>query len=114
SDLSVSATCVRLPFFTSHAESVYFEVDKAGLTKEDIWDALQHAEGVVIQDNPKTQTYPPPLNATDKEDDFIGRVRQDHDNEIGFNLWVVSDNFIKGAAFNTVQNAESIIRYHLF
>lgn len=114
SDLSVSATCVRLPFFTSHAESVYFEVDKAGLTKEDIWDALQHAEGVVLQDNPKTQTYPTPLSATDKEDVFIGRVRQDLDKENGFHMWVVADNLIKGAALNTVQIAESMIRNHWF
>lgn len=107
--LSVAATCVRLPFFTSHAESVYVEVEKEGLTVADLWKVLDNAEGVILEDNPETQTYPTPLSAADKTEVFVGRVRKDLDNDKGFHMWVVSDNLIKGAAWNTVQIAESLI-----
>ncbi|WP_339227759.1 aspartate-semialdehyde dehydrogenase [Oceanobacillus sp. FSL K6-2867] len=110
SDLSVAATCVRLPFFTSHAESVYIEVEQDNVRVEDIWKQLEAADGVVLEDNPKTQTYPTPLSAADKEEVFVGRVRHDIDNAKGFHLWVVSDNLLKGAALNTVQIAQSLIK----
>lgn len=63
-----------------------------------------------LEDNPKTQTYPTPLSAADKEEVFVGRVRKDIDNAKGFHLWVVSDNLLKGAALNTVQIAQSLIK----
>ncbi|GAB3067006.1 aspartate-semialdehyde dehydrogenase [Virgibacillus ainsalahensis] len=109
-ELSVAATCVRLPLFTSHAESIYIEVEKEGLTVSDLWKELDRAAGVVLEDDPSTQTYPTPLSATNKEDVFVGRVRKDLDNEKGFHLWVVSDNLLKGAAWNTIQIAESLIK----
>ncbi|HLS60208.1 MAG TPA: aspartate-semialdehyde dehydrogenase [Virgibacillus sp.] len=112
-DLSVAATCVRLPVVTSHAESVYVEVDKAGVTVEDVWEVLNGAEGIVLQDDPSTQTYPTPLSSADKEDVFVGRVRKDLDNDRGFHLWIVSDNLIKGAALNTVQIAQTLIKNKL-
>lgn len=112
-DLSVAATCVRLPVVTSHAESVYVEVEQAGLTVEDIWKVLETADGVVLQDDPSTQTYPTPLSAADKEDIFVGRVRKDLDNDKGFHMWIVSDNLVKGAALNTVQIAQSLINQDL-
>ena len=112
-DLSVAATCVRLPVVTSHAESVYVEVDKAGVTVEDVWEVLNGAEGIVLQDDPSTQTYPTPLSSADKEDVFVGRVRKDLDNDRGFHLWIVSDNLIKGAALNTVQIAQTLIKSKL-
>jgi len=108
-DLSVAATCVRLPFFTSHAESVYIEIEKEGVTVDDLWKALENAEGVILQDDPATQTYPTPLSAETKEEVFVGRVRKDPDHDKGFHLWVVSDNLMKGAALNTVQIAQSLI-----
>ncbi|CDQ40064.1 MULTISPECIES: aspartate-semialdehyde dehydrogenase [Virgibacillus] len=108
-ELPVAATCVRLPFFTSHAESVYIEVDKQGLTVPKIWKELENADGVVVEDDPTSQVYPTPLSATDKEDVFVGRVRKDPDQENGFHLWVVSDNLLKGAAWNTVQIAQTLI-----
>ncbi len=107
--LPVAATCVRLPFFTSHAESVYIEVEKDGIEINDVWKALENAEGIVLQDDPATQTYPTPLSAEDKEEVFVGRVRKDPDHEKGFHLWVVSDNLMKGAALNTVQIAQALI-----
>lgn len=108
--LSVAATCVRLPFFTSHAESVYVEVDKDGVNVADLWKVLESADGVVLEDDPASQTYPTPLSAADKESVFVGRVRKDLDNENGFHMWIVSDNLMKGAAWNTVQIAESLIK----
>ncbi len=109
-DLSVAATCVRLPFFTSHAESVYIEVENENVTVEDIWKELQQAEGIVLQDDPKEQLYPTPLTAEGKQDVFVGRVRKDLDNKQGFHLWIVSDNLLKGAAWNTVQIAQELIQ----
>ncbi|GAA0448804.1 MAG: aspartate-semialdehyde dehydrogenase [Bacillota bacterium] len=108
-ELSVAATCVRLPFFTSHAESVYIEVNKEGVTVADLWNELKHAEGVILEDDPSAQLYPTPLSASNKEAVFVGRVRKDPDKENGFHLWVVSDNLMKGAAWNTVQIAQSLI-----
>ncbi|HLR80192.1 MAG TPA: aspartate-semialdehyde dehydrogenase [Bacillota bacterium] len=109
-DLSVAATCVRLPIFTSHAESVYIEVDQDQLSVKDIWNVLEEAEGVILEDDPSTQTYPTPLNAENKEAIFVGRVRKDFDVNNGFHLWVVSDNLLKGAALNTVQIAERLVK----
>lgn len=108
-ELPVAATCVRLPFYTSHAESVYFEVEKDGVRVEDIWEALSNAAGITVQDDPKEQVYPTPLSASGKEDVFVGRVRKDLDDEKGFHTWIVSDNLLKGAALNTVQIAETMI-----
>lgn len=107
--LPVAATCVRLPFYTSHAESVYFEVEKSGVSVQDIWKTLESAAGVTLEDDPSTQTYPTPLSASGKEDVFVGRVRKDLDEDKGFHTWVVSDNLLKGAALNTVQIAETLI-----
>ncbi|RCW70663.1 aspartate-semialdehyde dehydrogenase [Saliterribacillus persicus] len=108
--LHVSATCVRLPFFTAHAESVYVEVNDANITVEDIQQALKNADGVVLEDDPTNQVYPTPLSASGKSDVFVGRVRKDIDHPNGFHLWVVSDNLLKGAAWNSVQIAESLIK----
>ncbi|MFD1037932.1 aspartate-semialdehyde dehydrogenase [Virgibacillus byunsanensis] len=109
-NISVAATCVRLPLFTSHAESVYVEVEKEGLTVTDLWKVLVGAEGVVLEDDPGSQLYPTPMSATNKEDVFVGRVRRDLDKGNGFHLWVVSDNLVKGAAWNTVQIADRLIQ----
>ncbi|UFU01080.1 aspartate-semialdehyde dehydrogenase [Radiobacillus kanasensis] len=112
-ELQVSATCVRLPIVTSHAESVYIELDQEGLEVADLHKALQSADGVVLEDNPSEQVYPTPLSAANKSDVFVGRVRKDLDNPKGFHLWVVSDNLLKGAAWNSVQIAESLIKNNL-
>lgn len=111
--MSIAATCVRLPVVTSHSESIYIEVDQPGLTVDDVRNVLKDAEGIVLQDDPKTQTYPTPLEASNKEEVFVGRIRKDLDNDKGFHMWVVSDNLIKGAALNTVQIAEALIKQKL-
>lgn len=108
-ELSVAATCVRLPIFTSHAESVYVELNRDDLTAADIQKVLNEAEGVILEDNPETQTYPTPLSAANREEVFVGRVRKDPDLANGFHMWIVSDNLMKGAAWNTVQIAETLV-----
>ncbi|GAB2563104.1 aspartate-semialdehyde dehydrogenase [Gracilibacillus alcaliphilus] len=108
--IQVAATCVRLPFFTSHAESVYVEVDKEGVTAAELKEAISQAAGVVLEDDPANQVYPTPLSASGKSEVFVGRIRKDLDNEKGFHLWVVSDNLLKGAAWNSVQIAESLVK----
>ncbi|UOQ85628.1 aspartate-semialdehyde dehydrogenase [Gracilibacillus salinarum] len=108
--IQVAATCVRLPFFTSHAESVYVEVNNEGVTAEQLKEAIKNADGIVLEDDPENQVYPTPLEAAGKSDVFVGRIRKDLDNEKGFHLWVVSDNLLKGAAWNSVQIAESLIK----
>ena len=109
-DVKVAATCVRLPFFTSHAESIYIEIDKENINPSDLWKVLESQEGVVLEDDIQTQTYPTPLSAMDKDEVFVGRVRKDLDNDKGFHMWVVSDNLLKGAALNSVQIAESLVK----
>ncbi|CAN2252200.1 aspartate-semialdehyde dehydrogenase [Bacillus subtilis] len=112
-DLQVAATCVRLPIQTGHSESVYIEVDRDNATVEDIKNLLKEAPGVTLQDDPSQQLYPMPADAVGKNDVFIGRIRKDLDRANGFHLWVVSDNLLKGAAWNSVQIAESLKKLNL-
>ncbi|WP_028399033.1 aspartate-semialdehyde dehydrogenase [Ectobacillus panaciterrae] len=112
-ELEVAATCVRLPVVAGHSESVYVEVEKEGVTVDEIRALLADAEGIVLQDNPAEQLYPMPLYATGKEEVFVGRIRKDLNNDKGFHLWVVSDNLLKGAAWNSVQIAERLIKLGL-
>ncbi|MDA1475487.1 aspartate-semialdehyde dehydrogenase [Bacillus changyiensis] len=107
-ELQVSATCVRLPIATGHSEAVYIEIDRHDVTAEDIKNLLKDAPGVILQDNPAEQLYPMPADAVGKRDVFVGRVRKDLDRPNGFHLWIVSDNLLKGAAWNSVQVAESL------
>ena len=109
-NMSVAATCVRLPVVSGHSESVYIEVEQDGVTVKDIQSLMESAPGVVLQDNPGTQLYPMPLYAEDKDEVFVGRIRRDLDNTKGFHLWIVSDNLLKGAALNSVQIAEALIK----
>ncbi|MBM7579910.1 aspartate-semialdehyde dehydrogenase [Jeotgalibacillus terrae] len=111
--LKVSATCVRLPVETGHAESVYIEVSEKGKNTADIHRILSEATGITLQDNPDQQEYPMPSTAAGKTDVFVGRVRKDPDEDHGFHMWIVSDNLLKGAAWNSVQIAESLIKLKL-
>jgi aspartate-semialdehyde dehydrogenase len=111
--LHVAATCVRLPVGTGHSESVYFEIGEGGVTAADVKALLAEAPGVVLQDDPDQQLYPMPAFCVGKNDVFVGRVRKDLDNDNGFHMWVVSDNLLKGAAWNSVQIAESLVKLGL-
>ncbi|WOV85330.1 aspartate-semialdehyde dehydrogenase [Sporosarcina jeotgali] len=110
STIAVSATCVRLPVVTGHSESVYVEIEKEGITAEEFSRAISKAPGVIVQDNPATQTYPMPLFAENKDDVYVGRIRKDPDHPRGFHLWIVADNLLKGAALNSVQIAEQLLK----
>ncbi|MBO8176584.1 aspartate-semialdehyde dehydrogenase [Aeribacillus pallidus] len=112
-DLKVAATCVRLPVVTGHSESVYIEVEQEGISVSDLHQLLRDAPGVVLQDNPAEQIYPMPADCVGKNEVFVGRIRKDLDEEKGFHLWIVSDNLLKGAAWNSVQIAESLIKLGL-
>jgi aspartate-semialdehyde dehydrogenase len=112
-DLKVAATCVRLPVVTGHSESVYIEVEQEGISVSDLHQLLREAPGVVLQDNPAEQIYPMPADCVGKNEVFVGRIRKDLDEEKGFHLWIVSDNLLKGAAWNSVQIAESLIKLGL-
>ncbi|MGX4594313.1 aspartate-semialdehyde dehydrogenase [Leuconostoc sp. JNUCC 76] len=108
--VKVTATAVRVPVPIGHGETVYFETDaESGATAADLQAILSEAPGVVLEDNPKEQLYPQPINAEGKRETFVGRVRPDLENDDSFHMWVVSDNLLKGAAWNTVQIAERLV-----
>ncbi|ALC85981.1 aspartate-semialdehyde dehydrogenase [Bacillus sp. FJAT-22090] len=109
SELSIAATCVRVPVVTGHSESVYIEVDNENVTVNDIREVLSTAKGITVQDKPEQQHYPMPYFAEDEDDVFVGRIRKDPSSKKGFHMWIVSDNLLKGAALNSIQIAEALI-----
>lgn len=113
SELKVAATCVRLPVATGHAESVYIELNSSDASPEDLKKVLDESPGIVLQDDPKEQLYPMPINAVGKKEVFVGRIRKDPDSANGYHLWIVSDNLLKGAAWNSVQIAETMHQMEL-
>ncbi|WP_457801680.1 aspartate-semialdehyde dehydrogenase [Limosilactobacillus reuteri] len=108
-NIKVTATCVRVPVPIAHGESIYFTVDDPTVTVDQLRAVLKDAPGVVLQDDPAHQVYPQPINAVGKRDTFVGRLRADEENPGSFNMWVVADNLLKGAAWNTVENAERLV-----
>ncbi len=106
--IKVSVTCVRVPVMSGHSESVYIEIPKNDVSVAEIQSLLQQAPGVVLEDDPANQIYPQPLTAVGKRETFVGRIRRDLDVDNGFHMWVVSDNLLKGAAWNSVQIAETL------
>ncbi|MEH7177162.1 aspartate-semialdehyde dehydrogenase [Neobacillus vireti] len=112
-ELPVAATCVRLPVAVGHSESVYFEIEADGISANEMKELLKTAPGIVLQDDPENQLYPMPANCVGSNDVFVGRIRNDLNESRGFHMWVVSDNLLKGAAWNSVQIAESLIKLGL-
>jgi len=108
--IEVTATCVRIPVFYGHSESIYVEL-KEEYDLEDIRAILEKAPGVVVEDNPAEQRYPLATKAAGRNEVFVGRLRKDLANPRALNMWVVSDNLLKGAAYNAVQIAEYIVRH---
>ena len=106
--LRITATAVRVPVLGGHSESVNVEFAR-DCSVADIRGALAHATGVVVQDDPSTNSYPMPISAADKDQVFVGRVRADESQDRAFNMWIVSDNLRKGAATNAVQIAQLLI-----
>ncbi|WP_147802307.1 aspartate-semialdehyde dehydrogenase [Alkalicoccus halolimnae] len=112
-NMSVAATCVRLPVETGHSESVYIEVEKEGLDADKLRRILADAPGITLQDDPSQQLYPLASDSKGKDDIFVGRIRQDLDEKNGFHMWIVADNLLKGAALNSVQIAFSLVKLGL-
>ncbi len=108
SSFRITTTTVRVPVFRGHSESVNIETEVA-LSADQARDLLSKAEGVVVLDDPSKQLYPLATDAAGKDETFVGRIREDHSVENGLNMWVVSDNLLKGAALNAVQIAEKLI-----
>ena len=107
-DIKVTATCVRVPVYYGHSESINLEFEKP-CTVEQVKEVLANAEGVVIQDDGANNLYPMALTAENKNEVFVGRIRKDETVESGINLWCVADNIRKGAATNAIQIAEKAI-----
>ncbi len=110
--IRVTATCVRVPVFNSHSESVNIETEKK-ITRAKAIELLKNAPGVKVVDDPANKKYPMPINADGLDETFVGRIREDESIANGLNLWVVSDNLRKGAALNAVQIAEKLIEYKM-
>lgn len=108
-DIKVTATCVRVPVPIAHGESVYFTVEDESATAQDIMRVVADFPGNVLEDDIAHQIYPQPINAVGKRETFVGRIRSDYENKGAFNMWVVADNLLKGAAWNTVENAERLV-----
>ena len=106
--IRITATCVRVPVFSSHCESINIETEEKA-TVADIFSLLSQAKGLKIVDDPGKSIYPLNITATGTDDTLVGRIREDESIEKGINLWVVSDNVRKGAALNAVQIAEALI-----
>jgi len=107
-DMAVTATCVRVPVFASHSESINVTTEKP-FEIEDVKKLFSEAEGVVLADDVKTKSYPLAAEAANKDEVFIGRVRRDFSCENSLNMWCVADNIRKGAATNAVQIAQKYI-----
>ena len=107
-DISVSATCVRVPALRAHSESIWIETERP-VSVEEAREAFAHAEGLVLQDNPAAKEYPMPLFLSGKDPVYVGRIRKDLANENGLAFWLVGDQIKKGAALNAVQIAEVLL-----
>ena len=105
---SVSATAVRIPTAGGHSESVNVEFNE-DFELAEVRKLLSETPGVIVQDNPDTNSYPMPIYAHDKDEVFVGRLRRDETQRNTLNLWIVSDNLRKGAATNAVQIAEYLV-----
>jgi aspartate-semialdehyde dehydrogenase len=108
-DIGISATCVRIPVYTAHSESVNVQT-RDPLSPEDCRELLSRAPGVQVIDDPADALYPLAIDAAGQDDVLVGRIRRDPSHERCLNLWVVGDNLRKGAALNAVQLAELLVQ----
>jgi aspartate-semialdehyde dehydrogenase len=106
--IRVTATTVRVPVLRCHSESINVELERP-LKANEARAALAAMPGVIVYDDPVKKLYPMPLDATGKDEVYVGRVREDESIANGLNLWVVSDNLRKGAALNAIQIAECLV-----
>ncbi len=109
---SITATAVRIPTAGGHSEAVNVQFEN-DFELANVRTILRETPGVIVEDDPENNIYPMPINAHDKDEVFVGRIRRDESQENTLNLWIVADNLRKGAATNTVQIAEYLIANHL-
>jgi aspartate-semialdehyde dehydrogenase len=110
--INVTATAVRIPVVGGHSEAVNIEFEN-DFEVSDVRKILHETDGVKLQDNLDTFTYPMPLYSQGKDEVFVGRIRRDESQPKTLNMWIVSDNLRKGAATNTIQIAEYLVKNHL-
>jgi aspartate-semialdehyde dehydrogenase len=110
--IAITATAVRVPLEGGHSESINVEFHQ-DFVMGDVRKIIHETNGLVLQDNPDTNTYPMPKYAHHKDDVFVGRLRRDESQPNTLNMWVVADNLRKGAATNTIQIAEYLIENDL-
>ena len=111
--IDLTATCVRLPISVSHSESVNLQFEKP-FSLEKVREALNNFEGCKVIDERVDGGYSTPLEAEGKDETFISRIREDKTIENGLNLWIVSDNLLRGAALNAVEIAETLIKNNFY
>lgn len=111
-DIEVSATCVQVPVFACHSESVNVEFEKP-ITVEKATEILSDAKGVLILDRPKDYIYAVPRECAGQDEVYVSRIRKDKSVKNGLNMWIVSDNLRKGGALNMVQIAEILVKKYL-
>ncbi|MDA8596628.1 aspartate-semialdehyde dehydrogenase [Flavobacteriaceae bacterium] len=109
---SITATAVRIPTAGGHSEAVNVQFSE-DFSLQEVRRLLSETPGVIVQDNPSEDLYPMPINANDKDEVFVGRIRRDESQDNTLNMWVVADNLRKGAATNTVQIAEYLVANQL-
>ena len=110
--IQVTATCVRIPTIGGHAESINIEFEKE-FTLNKVREFISKTPGCIVVDNPKKNLYPMPINAYQKDEVFVGRIRRDESQKNSLNMWIVADNLRKGAATNALQIAEYIVAHQL-
>ena len=106
--IQITSTAVRVPIEICHGESVNIEFEKE-YKLEEVNSILKSSTGIIVEDEPKNNLYPMPINAANKDEVFVGRIRRDFSVKSGLNLWIVADNLRKGAATNTIQIAEKLV-----
>ena len=110
--IRVTSTTVRIPVVGGHSEAVNVEFENE-YDLDEVKKLLCNAPGIMLVDDPSTQKYPMPMDAHEKDDVFVGRLRRDETQPKTLNMWVVSDNLRKGAATNAVQIAEYLVSKNL-
>ena len=110
--IQITSTAVRVPIELCHGESVNIEFED-DFKLEEVLRILRSSPGLIVEDNPDKNIYPMPINASNKDEVFVGRIRRDFSIKSGLNLWIVADNLRKGAATNTIQIAEKLIEMNL-
>ncbi|MFA5519503.1 MAG: aspartate-semialdehyde dehydrogenase, partial [Spirochaetota bacterium] len=109
SSIKITATAVRIPVIYGHSESINIETEK-NISPAAVRELLKGKPGITVLDEPGRNIYPMPIDAAGKDDVFVGRIRKDESIDNGINMWVVSDNIRKGAALNTIQIGELLIK----